>query len=227
MRQTLEGWISNAWDRALTPLDSPVGWILIVGLVAAAVWSSTRQHWNIVRWIAYGTLGVWLLATVGITLEPTQEPTFEGIGDRLDVQSVIPLAGTIDSFASMGTRVMSPEEVAALTDKIATDLDIPVDEVNLSPVVSGPSLSTVLRDPVGNVLLFVPLGLLAPFALHVRRWSKAVWIGAAISGVIELTQLLVAWGSLGTIDDVIFNTLGAVTGYGLWRGAVRLREGLL
>lgn len=180
------------------------------------------------RWVAYGLLGMWLIAAVGITLAPEYAPRFEGIGDRFEVESIIPLAGTIESFGNMRDRVMTPTEYEAERERIARDFGIPLEEVNLDPVVRGISLSTALRDPLGNVLLFIPAGFLAPLALNGRGWRRIAKWGAALSGVIELTQIVFAWGSLGTIDDVIFNTLGAIAGYGIWGAAAsavaRLRQ---
>ena len=51
-------------------------------------------------------------------------------------------------------------------------------------------------------------------------------LGAGVSASIELAQLLFGLGSLGTIDDVIFNTLRTVLGFGLWSAARRtIRSG--
>lgn len=191
--------------------------VLVAFLVAAALRSHRSSSWSAFRWATYAGIGLWLIATVGITLDPGDPPRFEGISERIEIQSLIPLAGTIESFASMGDRVMSEEEHAALTDQIAEDLSIPREEVNLSRVVSGPSLATVLRDPVGNMLLFLPAGLLAPVGLNLRSWRRVAGAAAATSGLIESAQILVGWGSLGSIDDVIFNTAGALIGFAIWR----------
>lgn len=67
-------------------------------------------------------------------------------------------------------------------------------------------------DAILNVLLFVPLGLLAP----VRRWVPALLLAAAVSAAIEALQLAVP-GRHPNPGDIAFNTLGAAAGFGLTR----------
>jgi hypothetical protein len=61
----------------------------------------------------------------------------------------------------------------------------------------------------GNVLMYVPMGLLAPSAL---RWGVGRVTAAAftLSATIECTQR--ALGRSSDVDDVILNTLGALVG---------------
>jgi glycopeptide antibiotics resistance protein len=74
---------------------------------------------------------------------------------------------------------------------------------------------------VGNVLAFVPLGLLLPLALRRIPWPLVVLVGAALSGAIELTQYALST-NLGygyrraDIDDVIVNVVGTVVGLTLY-----------
>ena len=67
---------------------------------------------------------------------------------------------------------------------------------------------------VANLLLFAPLG----GVLYLRCWSaaKAVATAAAISLAIELLQRVIP-GRTTSIDDVLFNTLGAALGWLLAR----------
>lgn len=73
----------------------------------------------------------------------------------------------------------------------------------------------------GNILLLLPLGLLAP-ALWPRFRSclNCLLLGAAVSICIESAQYVLT--SLGfvhrmaDVDDVLLNTLGAVVGYGAY-----------
>ncbi|WP_172812400.1 VanZ family protein [Corynebacterium timonense] len=75
---------------------------------------------------------------------------------------------------------------------------IPLQEFYQPTVWYGPWLNFL-----GNVALFVPVGLLA------RR--RAVPVGVGLSVAIELTQFATATGYTD-IDDLIFNTLGAALG---------------
>jgi glycopeptide antibiotics resistance protein len=76
-----------------------------------------------------------------------------------------------------------------------------------------PGDATGLGD-IANLLLFAPLG--GVFCL--RRWSaaKTVATAAAISVAIELLQRIIP-GRTTSVDDVVFNTLGAAAGWLLAR----------
>lgn len=79
----------------------------------------------------------------------------------------------------------------------------------------------------GNVLVFVPFGLLLP-AIWPRLdgvWRMAL-VGLAVGLSIELTQLVVSlalgsWHRMSDVDDVILNTAGVLLGYALWRALRR------
>ncbi len=76
--------------------------------------------------------------------------------------------------------------------------------------------SYAVRNILGNVLLFLPLGLLVP-ALF-RSWDgfiKVTLLGFFTSLLIECTQLFLARGT--DVDDLLLNTLGAMLGCGLYR----------
>ena len=75
----------------------------------------------------------------------------------------------------------------------------------------------VLRHMALNVAMFMPLGVLLPM-MHSRlhSWAYALLCGAALSTMIETTQLLAAAGQCD-VNDIIANTLGALLGYGLFR----------
>ena len=67
-----------------------------------------------------------------------------------------------------------------------------------------------------NVVLFVPLGFLLGCAFKWMTWQRTLVIGAALSVVIQVLQLVFKRG-LCEVDDVIHNVLGCVIGYGLSR----------
>lgn len=74
---------------------------------------------------------------------------------------------------------------------------------------------------IGNVLVFIPLGVLLPEVWdRVRniRWVILITVGVSLS--LELGQLIFRLG-LFEFDDVFHNTLGAVIGYGLWRRQIK------
>jgi len=96
--------------------------------------------------------------------------------------------------------------------------------------------SVAFRLMVGNVIAFVPLGILLPAAIGMRNVLLAIAsvaaVAIALSVSIEATQFLVSQ-ALGysyrstDIDDVILNVLGALIGalvYAVWILAARARR---
>lgn len=66
---------------------------------------------------------------------------------------------------------------------------------------------------IANVVLFMPLGFLLPLLFEdIRSWKKISIYGCLTSVIIEVTQIF-TWMNVSDIDDVIFNTLGALLGY--------------
>lgn len=82
------------------------------------------------------------------------------------------------------------------------------------------------RQLIGNVALFVPLGILLPAAVRTcrRLWVTLV-VAAGLSILIESLQALLP-GHTTDVDDVILNTAGAALGFLAFRliaWTVRLR----
>jgi len=72
-----------------------------------------------------------------------------------------------------------------------------------------------LYNAKGNVLLFVPLGILLRLVWRRLRFWRGIQIAIAVSVAIELLQYISrAWGSyrLADINDVVLNVLGACLG---------------
>lgn len=70
---------------------------------------------------------------------------------------------------------------------------------------------------VGNCVWFIPMGILVPTLFKKKRslW-KVTLIGILTSMSIEGLQYLLCTG-VTDIDDVIFNTLGTIMGYWIWK----------
>lgn len=79
----------------------------------------------------------------------------------------------------------------------------------------GISLGRILENVLGNIILFVPFGMVLP--TMIKREDRVILYGMFFSIFIELTQLLLAMESTDC-DDVIFNTLGVLIGYGIYKG---------
>ena len=75
---------------------------------------------------------------------------------------------------------------------------------------------------LGNILVFVPFGLLMPvLSARVRSWPRALLAGLAFSGSIELAQLAVSlavgyWYRMPDVDDLLLNVVGVLLGYALF-----------
>lgn len=67
-----------------------------------------------------------------------------------------------------------------------------------------------LYEVVGNIILFIPIGVIAGLVLHLRLW-QTVLVSFALSLTIESCQWFFWLGSF-EIDDLLHNTLGAVIG---------------
>ncbi|MBN8210652.1 VanZ family protein [Bacillus sp. NTK071] len=75
----------------------------------------------------------------------------------------------------------------------------------------------ILKNIIGNILLFMPLGFLIPLVSN--KWKSGLIIaiiGFATSTLIELLQYFVAQ-RIFDIDDILLNALGAVVGYVAFR----------
>ena len=66
------------------------------------------------------------------------------------------------------------------------------------------------NEILANVVMFIPIGVLAGF---LWKW-KGLWFAAGLSVVIEVFQLASQRG-LCEFDDVFHNMIGAVIGIGL------------
>lgn len=93
--------------------------------------------------------------------------------------------------------------------------------VNLIPIVETikmfqdnfMGIGNAFYNVIGNILLFVPLGFGIPlFFKNYNKLSKVIFYGFFASLSIEVLQYLTCT-NFTDIDDVIFNTLGAVLGF--------------
>lgn len=70
---------------------------------------------------------------------------------------------------------------------------------------------------VGNVIMFIPLGLFLPLIFRkLRKWHKTLLCTALIITAVEIAQLLTLVGSCD-VDDLILNLAGSTVGYILYK----------
>ncbi|QVI36020.1 VanZ family protein [Lacticaseibacillus chiayiensis] len=101
--------------------------------------------------------------------------------------------------------------------------DRPLSVINLHPLVETLKLRQAAShfdlwyQSLGNVAWFMPLGFGIPWiSTHRRRLGSAIAIGLVTSLSIETLQFMLISG-VADIDDVIFNLIGAILGYGFYR----------
>lgn len=92
--------------------------------------------------------------------------------------------------------------------------------INLAPLSSYFDIAenSYLMEKVAlnilNVALFVPIGLLLGCGFRSLTWGRVLAIGAGLSVLIEVLQLVFRKGLCET-DDVIHNVAGCMIGYGI------------
>ncbi|QNQ80669.1 VanZ family protein [Lactobacillus sp. PV034] len=98
----------------------------------------------------------------------------------------------------------------------------PLNEINLVfmketwKLTKGASLLDFFYNSFGNILWFMPFGLLFPIVAQRKRCFKlTVFLGFLLSFTIESFQFILMTG-VSDIDDIFFNVCGAILGYGLY-----------
>lgn len=71
---------------------------------------------------------------------------------------------------------------------------------------------------VGNVVMFMPLGFFMPLLfLIARHFLMTFLFGLSLSLTVEMIQMLFTLTRRGTVDDLVFNTIGVILGFALFR----------
>ena len=68
-----------------------------------------------------------------------------------------------------------------------------------------------LKNVVGNLVMFVPFGIFASFAVKADNKYQALFLITFASVTIESTQLAI--GRVFDVDDIILNVCGGLIGY--------------
>jgi len=78
-----------------------------------------------------------------------------------------------------------------------------------------PTWGTAKRNLLGNIVLFVPVGLLLPLVFQ-KKSKMILWLGLLAYGIMpEILQAIFRSG-IFDIDDIILNSLGVIAGYFLF-----------
>lgn len=87
-----------------------------------------------------------------------------------------------------------------------------------------PNWSVALPNLLGNVLIFMPLGILLPLLKQsTASFWRIAFIGFSLSLALECVQMAFMMGTFD-VDDLILNTLGTALGYVCLKIARRLRS---
>ena len=90
---------------------------------------------------------------------------------------------------------------------------VPIKETINTFMHSETGMRNSLRNVIGNILVFMPLGFFIPLLFDkFNNLKKVLKVGCLSSLAIELSQLFVG-SNVCDIDDVIYNTLGALAGF--------------
>ena len=81
----------------------------------------------------------------------------------------------------------------------------------------GMDISVMLKNVLGNIGVFIPLGILLPVFFQKNRVSITILEGFLISLIIEVLQYVLKMGILD-VDDMLLNTAGVAIGAVLFYG---------
>ena len=151
---------------------------------------------------------------------------------RLSLPREILLATFVFYLCGLASATLSPNHPSRLHAKATVGIELHPSLASLtcsSAILPRGSNARFfcLYNAKGNVLLFVPLGILLPLVWSRLRFWSGILIAIAVSVSIELLQYLSrAWGSyrLADVNDVVLNVVGASLGLGLVF-LLRLRRG--
>jgi glycopeptide antibiotics resistance protein len=91
---------------------------------------------------------------------------------------------------------------------------------DITATLAGPPTAAVVQFGA-NLALFVPLGFFLP--LRVPRLGgvrRMLFLGAAVSAVLEAAQYAFGLGRVASVDDVLLNAAGAALGATVHRATI-------
>lgn len=93
---------------------------------------------------------------------------------------------------------------------------------SVGSIIENLKRSGIRSNFLGNILLFIPIGLLFPMVTGKAKWYWTIGAGFSFSLLIETIQLITSLGYFDP-DDIMLNTLGMAIGFGLWKFVHRKR----
>ncbi len=87
---------------------------------------------------------------------------------------------------------------------------------SIVPLLSGRGNQLIaMVNLFGNIIPFMPIGLLAPVVVRTISWQKALVLGAVTGLTCEVMEIVFRVG-IFDVDDVILNAFGVMAGYGVF-----------
>ena len=87
---------------------------------------------------------------------------------------------------------------------------------SIVPLLSGQGNHLInMVNLFGNIIPFMPIGLLAPLVVRSISWQKALVLGVVTGLTFEVMEVVFRVG-IFDVDDVILNSLGVIAGYGVF-----------
>ena len=86
----------------------------------------------------------------------------------------------------------------------------------ITSYLSNPALLGVaLRNLLGNIFIFIPLGIFIPLFRPSSKWKIILITGLVISSIMGIIQGIFKVGVFD-VDDIMLNGLGTLLGYGFF-----------
>ena len=87
---------------------------------------------------------------------------------------------------------------------------------SIVPLLSGQGNQLIaMVNLFGNIIPFMPIGLLAPLVVRSISWQKALVLGVATGLSFEVMEVVFRVG-IFDVDDVILNAFGVMVGYAVF-----------
>ncbi|TVU88478.1 VanZ family protein, partial [Lactobacillus gasseri] len=83
-------------------------------------------------------------------------------------------------------------------------------------LTQGQSMLDFFYNSLGNILWFIPFGLLFPTIIQKKSMLLTIFFGGCLSVCIEGLQFILETG-VSDIDDVFFNVCGTIIGFIIYR----------
>jgi glycopeptide antibiotics resistance protein len=87
---------------------------------------------------------------------------------------------------------------------------------SIVPLLSGQGNHLInMVNLFGNIIPFMPIGLLAPLVVRSISWQKALVLGVVTGLTFEVMEVVFRVG-IFDVDDILLNAFGVMLGYGVF-----------